>query len=111
MKRVLVLASGLALLCGTLGAAPGCGTASSVRCMFLKGNCLSWEQYLSIDQQASPAPSVDDLLKQFPSPLAVHDRDGALRRIDYHCYSLTGDLKIAEFTFDEGKKLVKKELW
>jgi len=111
MKRAIVLASGLLALAGTLVAAPGCSTTSSVRCWFLTGRCLSYEQYLSLDQDASPPPTAATVLSTLGAPKSVHDRDGVRRRIDYYAYSLTGDLKIAEFTFDENEKLVKKELW
>lgn len=111
MKRALVLAASLVLVPGALAALPGCASGSNPRCWFLKGNCLSYEQYLSMDQSANPVPTADVVLKTFGNPLSVRDRDGIRRRIDYYAYSLTGDLKIAEFTFDENEKLVKKELW
>jgi hypothetical protein len=101
MKRAafVVLAAGLLAGC------------SSVRCWFLKGECLTYEQYLSIDQSANPAPTADQVLKTLGAPLAVRDRDGIRRRIDYYAYSLNGDLKIAEFRFDANEKLVEKQLW
>lgn len=111
MKRALVVASSLLLLAGALGAAPGCASGSNPRCWFLKGNCLTYDQYLSVDQSAVPTPTADYVLKTLGDPMSVRDRDGIRRRIDYHSYSLTGELKIAEFTFDENEKLVKKELW
>jgi hypothetical protein len=111
MKRAVLLASGLATLCGVLAAAPGCSSMSSARCWFLKGACLTYEQYLAVDQTANPAPTADYVIKTLGAPLEVHDRDGVPRRVDYHCYSLNGDMKIAEFQFDENQKLVKKELW
>jgi hypothetical protein len=84
---------------------------NSVRCMFVKGRCLSYEQYLAVDQDARPAPTVESVLTSLGKPAAVHDRDGATRQLDYYTYSLTGDLKLAEFTFDENGNLVKKWLW
>ncbi len=109
MKRAALVLSSILFLGGALVALPGCET--SPRCWFLKGNCLTYDQYLTMDQSANPAPTADLVLKTFGKPMSVHDRDGIRRRIDYYSYSLTGDLKIAEFTFDENEKLVKKELW
>ena len=111
MKRAVVLAAGLFALAGSVAVLPGCSTTSSVRCWFLKGSCLTYEQYLSLDQDASPPPTADMVLATLGAPKAVHDRDGARRRIDYYAYSLTGELKIAEFSFDDSEKLTKKELW
>jgi outer membrane protein assembly factor BamE (lipoprotein component of BamABCDE complex) len=103
MKRaaIVFLAAGALLLSG----------CTTVRCWFVKGECLTYEQYLSIDQSANPAPTADQVLKTLGNPLAVRDRDGVRRRVDYYAFSLNGDLKIAEFTFDANEKLVKKELW
>ncbi len=105
MKRFVLVSVALA---GGLLAVGGCST---VRCWFLKGECLTYDQYLSIDQSASPKPTAEEVLKKLGTPQEVHDRDGVRRRIDYHCWSLTGDMKTAEFTFDEQEHLVKKELW
>jgi hypothetical protein len=108
MKHVLTVALALSGLGGALVALPGC---SSVQCWFMKGACLTYEQYLSVDQSAVPAPTADFVMKTLGPPLAVHDRGGSVRRIDYHCYSITGEMKIAEFNFDENGKLVDKFLW
>src|SRR5262245_34862857 len=110
MKRILLLVPGLAVLCGAL-ALPSCSTYNSVRSAFLTGDVLTYTQYLSVDQSGTPAPTPDYVLKTLGKPLEVHDRNGVIRSIDYHCYSLNDDLKIASFFFDENQKLVKKELW
>lgn len=109
MKRALF--SGLMALCGVLAAAPGCSTMQSVQNAMLKGEVLTYDQYLSIDQSANPTPTAEMVMKMLGTPLTVHDENGVVRRIDYHAYSLNGDLKTAEFTFDENQKLVKKMLW
>lgn len=104
MKRAIVSAV-LAISLATLA---GCTT---VKCWFVKGRCLSYEQYLSVDQDARPVPTVESVMTSLGKPAAVHDRDGATRQLDYYTYSLTGELKLAEFTFDESGNLVKKWLW
>ena len=111
MKRAVATALLAVAVAAPLAVLPGCSTGQSVRCWFLKGTCLSYQDYLSVDQDANPAPTADSVLSKLGKPLAVHDRDGIRRRIDYYAYSLTDDLKIAEFTFDENEKLLKKELW
>jgi len=110
MKRILILASGLAAASGAL-ALTGCATYNSVRTSFMSGDVLTYAQYLSIDQSASPTPTVTHVLKTLGDPLEVHYRDGVIRSIDYHSHSLNDDLKIATFFFDENQNLVKKELW
>jgi hypothetical protein len=111
MKRAVVVASGLLALGFVLTAAPGCAASRAFQCMFMKGNCIAYDQYLSVDQNAVPTPTAESVLQSLGSPMAVHDRNGIRRSIDYHAYSLTGELKIAVFTFDDNEKLVKKELW
>jgi hypothetical protein len=111
MKRAVVVASGLIALGFVLAAAPGCAASRAFQCMFFKGNCISYDQYLSVDQSAVPTPTAEAVLQSLGNPMAVHDRNGIRRSIDYHAYSLTGELKIAVFTFDDNEKLVKKELW
>ena len=104
MKRAiafLTLALPLVVLAG----------CSTVRCWFVKGRCLTYEQYLAVDQDARPAPTVESVMSSLGKPAAVHDRDGATRQLDYYTWSLTGELKLAEFTFDENGNLVKKWLW
>jgi len=111
MKRAVVVASGLLALTGVLAAAPGCAASRAFQCMFMKGNCITYEQYLSVDQSSVPKPTAESVLQMLGGPMAVHDRNGIRRSIDYHAYSLTGELKIATFTFDDNEKLEKKELW
>lgn len=106
MKRTLFVVAALAGLAATLSTAPGCSMGA-----VFAGNVLSYEQYLSIDQDMKPTPTADTVLQALGMPKTVHDRNGVRRRIDYNAKSLTGDLKTAEFTFDENEKLVKKELW
>ena len=111
MKRAVVVASGLLALGVLLAAAPGCAASRAFQCMFMTGKCISYDEYLSVDQSATPTPTAESVLRSLGSPMAVHDRDGIRRSIDYHAYSLTGELKIAVFTFDDKEKLLKKELW
>lgn len=111
MKRVVLLSSGLLFLAGAAASLSGCGGPPTMPCWMLKGECLSYEKYLSIDQTAVPTPTADTVVASLGTPMAVHDRNGKRRSIDYHAYSLTGDMKVAVFTFDENEKLVKKELW
>ena len=111
MKRAVVVASGLLALSGLLAVAPGCSASRAFGCLFMKGNCITYDQYLSVDQNASPTPTAESVLQSLGNPMAVHDRNGIRRSIDYHAYSLTGELKVATFTFDDNEKLEKKELW
>lgn len=111
MKNARSLVLGLSVLCATLGGAAGCAQVNTAHGWLLRGNVLTYDQYLSIDQSAKPTPTAENVIQTLGKPMSVHDRDGIRRRIDYHCYSLNDDLKIAEFTFDENEKLVKKELW
>jgi hypothetical protein len=108
MKRALLLVSGLAALCGVL---PGCSTVQSVHHWFLKGTVLSYDDYLKLDQTAVPTPTVQTVMNAYGPPKAVHDRGGAIRKVEWHCYSLDGELKTAEFSFDENGKLLTKQLW
>jgi hypothetical protein len=111
MMRKLVLVSCLATLGGALVVSGGCTSSPLFPTMFLKGQILTYEQYLSVDQSATPAPTADMVLKKLGTPMEVRDRDGLIREIDYHAYSLNGDMKIATFFFDANQKLVKKDLW
>ena len=111
MKRTFVVALHLAALSGVVVAAPSCASNPVFPSLFLKGTVLTYPQYLSIDQAATPAPTADMVLKSLGTPMEVRDRDGLIREIDYHAYSLNGDLKIATFFFDANQKLVKKDLW
>jgi len=77
----------------------------------LSGTTLTYDQYLSQDVDAVPPVTVDSLIKALGSPADVYDRDGVRRRVEYHAFSMTGDLKRAEFHFDRDEKLTKKELW
>jgi hypothetical protein len=109
MKRTILVLGGLAALGVALCA---CETVQGARDAFLKGEVLSYDQYRTAgDPTDNPQPTADTILKQLGQPRAVHDRDGVIRRLDYHSYSLNGDLKVAEFTFDENQRLTKKELW
>jgi len=111
MKRTLVLVSCVVALGGVLVAAPGCANSPFFPSLFVKGEVLTYAQYLSVDQSATPAPTADYVLKKLGTPMEVRDRDGKIREIDYHAYSLNDDMKIATFFFDANQKLVKKDLW
>jgi hypothetical protein len=111
MKRTVVLVSCLAALAGVLVVAPGCANNPFFPSLFRKGTVLTYKQYLSIDQSATPTPTADFVLKTLGTPMEVRDRDGRIREIDYHAYSLNDDMKIATFFFDANQKLVKKDLW
>ncbi len=78
---------------------------------FLSGATLTYDQYLSQDVDAVPPVTVESLIDVLGKPADVYDRNGIRRRVDYHSFSLTGDLKRAEFHFDRDEKLIKKELW
>jgi len=79
--------------------------------IFYKGTTLTYDQYLTQDVHAVPRVTVDSLIETLGNPMAVADRDGVRRRVEYHAFSMIGDLKIAEFHFDTNERLVKKELW
>jgi hypothetical protein len=111
MIRKLVVVSCLATLGGALVVAGGCTSSPLFPTMFLKGTVLTYQQYLSVDQSASPSPTPKIVLAKLGTPMEVRDRDGLIREIDYHAYSLNGDMKIATFFFDANQKLVKKDLW
>lgn len=107
--RNLVLAVGLAAAAGTLG---GCQTVKETYAdAFYSGTVLTYEQYLSIDQTANPAPTADEVMEALGNPSSVKDRDGVKRRVEYWAFSLTGEIKRAEFHFNEFGRLEKKELW
>ncbi len=106
--RSLVLAAALAVA-PLLG---GCQSATELYAdAFLRGNVLSYDEYLSQDRNAVPPVTADSLLEALGPPADVFDRDGIRRRIDYHAFSLTGVLKRAEFHFDKDEQLTKKDLW
>lgn len=112
MMRPFLRAASAALLLGALAGLSGCTTTKKWYAdTFLAGNVLTYEQYLSMDQDANPPPTVDDVLAKLGTPMDVRDSDGVRRRLDYHAFSLTDDLKIAEFHFDSNERLMKKELW
>jgi len=98
-----------------LAAAPflvGCQSAKETYAhTFLSGSTLTYDQYLSQDVDAVPPVTVDSLIDALGGPADVYDRDGIRRRVEYHAFSMTGDLKRAEFHFDRDEHLVKKELW
>jgi hypothetical protein len=104
MNRSLSAVVALGGLAALVVLAPGCGTVR-------KGSLLTYDEYLSIDTATTPTPTADTVLSKLGMPKSVHDRNGVRRRIDYHTYTLNGDMKTAEFSFDENEKLVKKELW
>ncbi len=79
--------------------------------VFYSGQTLTYDEYLSQDSHAVPQVTVDSLIETLGEPRSVFDRDGMRRRIEYHAFSMTGDLKIAEFHFDANERLIKKELW
>ena len=94
-----------------VAAAPLLSGCSTIREPFLSGTVLTYDAYLSQDVNAVPPVTVDSLIETLGPPADVYDRDGVRRRVEYHSYSMTGDLKRAEFHFDRDEKLVKKELW
>jgi hypothetical protein len=111
MKRTLVLVCGLSSVFGVLAVAPACSVVNPMKTWFMKGDVLTYEEYLSVDQAQKPTPTADMVMKKLGTPMEVRDRDGAIREIDYHAYSLNDDLKIATFFFDANQKLAKKDLW
>jgi hypothetical protein len=111
MKRALLVSSGLLFLAVAAQSLPGCGGPPVMPCWMLAGECITYEKYLSIDQTAIPTPTVESVIAALGTPKEIHDRNGKRRTVDYHAYSLNGDMKLAVFTFDDNEKLVKKELW
>ena len=111
MKRTLLLVCGLSSTFGVLFVAPACSVVNPMKTWFMKGTILSYDEYLSVDQAQKPTPTAAMVMSKLGSPLEVRDRDGVIREIDYHAYSLNDDLKIATFMFDANQKLVKKDLW
>ena len=102
----------LGLLLAATPLLAGCQSATKAYAdVFLSGKTLTYDQYLSQDVHAVPQVTVDSLLETLGPPRSVADRDGVRRRVEYHAFSMTGDLKMAEFHFDVNERLVKKELW
>ena len=102
----------LGLLLAATPILAGCQSSKEAyAALFYKGDTITYDQYLSQDVNAVPQVSVDSLLEALGKPRAVVDRDGVRRRIEFNAFSMTGDLKVAEFHFDVNEKLVKKELW
>lgn len=110
MKSVRVLAV-LTLAAAAAGGAAGCGTMNTVRSWFLRGDVISYDQYLSIDAHAEPKPSVDDVINALGRPSSYQDKNGARVRLDYHAYGLDDTLRRAEFRFDKNERLIDKSLW
>ncbi len=77
----------------------------------LRGDTISYDAYLTQDVRASPRPTAAQVIDALGTPATVFDRDGLRRRLDYHAFSLTGELKRAEFHFDKDERLIKKQLW
>jgi hypothetical protein len=93
-------------------AVTGCqSTKDAYANVFLSGTVLTYEQYLSIDQNADPPISAETVIERLGDPREVRDVDGVKRMVSFWAYSFTGDLKRAEFHFDRMGKLMKKELW
>ncbi|MCE9634451.1 MAG: hypothetical protein K8T90_01995 [Planctomycetes bacterium] len=112
MRIRLVPALAAASLGLVLAASTGCRTMTDAYgWAFLSGEMITYDQYQTIDPEASPKPTADDVINTLGKPMAIHDRNGARVRIDYHAYGLDDSLKRAEFHFDKNEKLVKKELW
>jgi hypothetical protein len=109
MKRTIFAA--VLVAAGVVGATTGCGTWNSAKCWFSTGRCLTYEEYLSVEPNSNPPPSASEVLAKLGKPMKVMDTNGVRRRIDYHSETLTGEMRVAEFYFDEQEKLVKKELW
>ena len=102
---LLTVSSALAV---TLLASTGCRTVKEVYAdTVLKGDTVTYEQYLAIEDGVS----ADLLIARLGKPASVHDRDGKRRLIRYNAFSLTDELKRAEFHFSADEKLEKKELW
>ncbi len=90
----------------------GCETTRDAYAnVFLSGTVLTYEQYLSVDQDADPPVAAERVIEMLGDPREVRDVDGVKRMVSYWAYSFTGDLKRAEFHFDSMGKLMKKELW
>jgi hypothetical protein len=102
----------LGLLLAATPLLAGCRTSKEAyAAVFYKGTTITYAEYLSQDVQAVPPVTVDSVIETFGAPRSVADRDGVRRELTYNAFSMTGDLKMAEFHFDRNEKLVKKELW
>jgi hypothetical protein len=112
MKSWIARCGLLAALVASASLLGGCQATKEVYAdTFYKGTTLSYDQYLSQDVESVPPVTADSLIEALGDPADVYDRDGVRRRIEYNAFSMTGDLKRAEFHFDRDEKLVKKELW
>jgi len=95
-----------------LGSLGGCqSTKEAYADTFLAGRTITYDEYLELNTQGTVPVSVDDVIARLGKPASVHDRDGARRRLDYHAFSMTGELKRAEFHFDREERLTKKAMW
>lgn len=110
-RRLFALVSAAPFALAIL-ASSGCRTMTEASVWaFRRGDLITYEQYQSIDPNANPKPSVDDVINALGSPNDMHDRDGARVRVDYLALSINDELKRAEFHFDKNERLLKKELW
>lgn len=94
---------------------PLCAGCKSVKEMYadvvLKGDTITYQQYLDMAIDGPDRVSADMLIAKLGKPASVKDRNGKRRLIYYNAFSLTDELKKAEFHFDEDEMLMKKELW
>ncbi len=96
----------------SLVALAGCQSAKEAYAdTFLAGRTITYDEYLELNVEGTPATTVEDVILSLGKPSSVHDRNGARRRLDYHAFSMTGELKRAEFHFDREERLTKKAMW
>ena len=109
----------MAALLGVIPFTAGCKTVKEAYAdTVLRGETITYEQYLSmitIDQakaagSGDPA-NADQLIARLGKPASVYDLNGKRRKIVYNAFSLSDELKKAEFHFNENEVLMKKQLW
>jgi hypothetical protein len=96
---------------------PLCGGCKTVKELYadtvLKGDTITYQQYLDIVSEGaeSERTTADRLIARLGNPASVYDRNGKRRMIVYNAFSMTDELKKAEFHFDENERCTKKQLW
>lgn len=101
-----------AALLAVLPLTTGCKTVKEAYAdTILTGDTITYEQYLQFDVESETKYTVDMVIARLGKPARVSDRDGKRRKVTYHAFSMADELKTAEFFFDAGEVLIKKELW
>lgn len=107
----------LAALFALVAVLPLCGGCRTVKELYadtvLKGDTITYQQYLDIVSEGpdSERTTADRLIARLGNPASVYDRNGKRRMIVYNAFSMTDELKKAEFHFDDDERCTKKQLW